>query len=357
MISYIMQVAFTCFCGLLLPMIVFAINSYGWRKLNSLTQFPRRLQSPVNEINELFCISVMISGIVRYRQSPPILETMFIQDLLMMQALIITALPFSRYCDSSLNHIPCKASDLNYGVALAVAQISISFVLIANQSAFGVYHDVAKSCHNFRGYPDVNYLFPKSNEDGWKGFGIGFATVVAILFIVCFIYTIIRRIRDPILPAWLRKHFHQIFFVLLGIAYVSYVILSVTGLARTRRLTRQADNKYEDDEWGYGQTTAVLLWAPILRIAVKATWSKLDAQFCHIRADSWQKHGAKEVLWKQMQVPRLPRRLRLLRKHKSQTLRHHTVNLLRQRQPKLLRITTQIYRSISASASPSYRWN
>ena len=35
----------------------------------------------------------------------------------------------------------------------------------------------------------------------------------------------------------------------------------------------------EGDDWGYGQTTAVLLWTPVLRTAFKSAWGEWAAKF------------------------------------------------------------------------------
>src|SRR5204863_9779195 len=117
-----------------------------------------------------------------------------------------------------------KARDGIYNYGLLFAQIATSSAVDVPQSAFPIYHDTAKSCHNSRGYIDVSYLFPVSDNsrNAWKWWGI----FIAISFGYWFIWTgfyilvskIFRKFRDWILPnwrklcpRWLRKHYHKIF--------------------------------------------------------------------------------------------------------------------------------------------------
>jgi hypothetical protein len=60
--------------------------------------------------------------------------------------------------------------------------------------------------------------------------------------------------------------------LLFVILYASSLIGYAIQLEQIRDVTRSPGQGYPDDEWGYGQTTAVLLWAPVLRTAIKVVW-------------------------------------------------------------------------------------
>lgn len=282
MISYILQIGITCIFGPLLPVFVFAVQHLLLTNLQTTIRFLRKLQSSANEINSFFCITVMISGIVRYNETPPILEIIFIQDLINMQWYIMITLLLSRVYDVIFNKIPPKISHALYQFVLMFAQIATSSSVAIPRNAYESYHEVSKACHILRAYKDVSYYFAITSSNTWKWFGIGFGAAIGGLMLLGLLIPLLAKIGRWLGPLWnipifkwTKKNFHKIFAVLMAILYVYLLISFVIRLGSTRLLLRNRDSAYQDDEWGYGQTTAVLIWLPLLRPAIKEGWSTL----------------------------------------------------------------------------------
>jgi hypothetical protein len=85
---------------------------------------------------------------------------------------------------------------------------------------------------------------------------------------------LLRKVRKSLFPKWLRKYIWHIFSFLLSVMYIYIFIMLALKLQRLREARKSPDEDGSDDEWGYGQTTAVLLWIPILRTMAKAMWGK-----------------------------------------------------------------------------------
>lgn len=175
MISYILQIGITCFFGLVVPILAFTIKRRSWTHLDKLAKFLRKLQSPANEVNAFFCITVMISAIVRYTEMPPIIEILFIQELVNMQCFIMFTLLIAATYDSRSNKVPVKTSHIIYNIALMFAQTSATSAVALPHKAYATYHEVAKACHDIRGYKDVSFYFATTSSGSWKWFGIGIA--------------------------------------------------------------------------------------------------------------------------------------------------------------------------------------
>jgi len=63
---------------------------------------------------------------------------------------------------------------------------------------------------------------------------------------------------------------------LLVLEYIAVFAILARRLALVRQITSNPmdGDEGESEDWGYGQTTAVLLWSPLLRTAFKAAWGE-----------------------------------------------------------------------------------
>lgn len=95
-----------------------------------------------------------------------------------------------------------------------------------------------------------------------------------MLFVFGLLGPLVQKIGNLLLPLWrlfvlkwIKEHFHLMFVVAMAILYVYELVSEVISLGNTRRLLNNPGTVDQDNQWGYGQTTAVLIWAPILRPA------------------------------------------------------------------------------------------
>lgn len=85
----------------------------------------------------------------------------------------------------------------------------------------------------------------------------------------------IKSILLRVMPEWLMRHGESIFLIPMLLVYV-YDILSESVKLNTIRnwIEKIGGAQFQDNQWGYGQTTAVLLWVPFFWDAIEEMTSK-----------------------------------------------------------------------------------
>lgn len=151
----------------------------------------RKCQATVNEISALYPLTILISAVLRYTQTPPILEVVFINNLLYMQIFIIfTTLIFKSY-DSQYNKIPTTNSDVVYNLGNLIAQLATSYTLSIRHSAFPILYEAGKSCSRLYDYVDVGAYFTPSQNAATtaKTFGIGIGITIGGMIAFCVLFS------------------------------------------------------------------------------------------------------------------------------------------------------------------------
>jgi hypothetical protein len=281
MISYFFQAGLTCLFGPLLPIVIWLLNlrleEDAIRKISTLL---RKLQASVYGINVFFCISLLIAGVVRYRQVPSIMEIIFISTLVEVQVLVIMSILCAQLYDYFLNQSTLGAAWNSYYSLISCVQVAFGYSISVPARVFPVYFKLANECHTQKQFINMASYFAltsnKSSTLKWWSIGllIGFAFAVLPKLLAKF-FRWIKSILLRIMPGWLKRHGESIFMILVLLLYV-YDVLSASIRLNTIRnwIEKIVGARFQDDQWGYGQTTAVLLWVPFFWDAIKEMTSK-----------------------------------------------------------------------------------
>jgi hypothetical protein len=112
--------------------------------------------------------------------------------------------------------------------------------------------------------------------------GLGIGACIGILFCIIAIASAgLSKKIAAILPKWLRENGVNILITAL-LFYVALVVIHIAILGQFRESWKSMRKDLTQDEaWGYGQTMAILIWAPFVWTAVKdalsrhALWARL----------------------------------------------------------------------------------
>src|SRR5438034_11729085 len=105
-----------------------------------------RLLSPFCEINAFFCISVLVAGLVRFMQTPPIFEIDFLNVLIQMQTAIMFGTVASVIWLWHRRRKDKLSLILSYFVMVIVAQMAVTYANAIPSSAFPIYKIGRASC-------------------------------------------------------------------------------------------------------------------------------------------------------------------------------------------------------------------
>lgn len=279
-----MQFVIVGFCSLVLPVVDFSISrSTTWQqgKPGLAVKLLRKCQSTVNEINAFYVLSICIAAVVRYTQMPPVFEIFFIGNLLYVQSFIVFTDLLSRYWDSRFNGIRIGPSRSVYDIANGITGLVTNYTISVRNDAFPVLFETCKSCSSLYHYIDMSPFFaPTENAaSSARSWGIGFGIGLAIFVAGGLLASFVKSVRKFLFPKWFRKHFFHITTLLYALAFIALFALLARRLALVRDLMQtpnqtEAEDQEDGDDWGYGQTTAVLLWTPVLRTFVKTAWGE-----------------------------------------------------------------------------------
>jgi hypothetical protein len=211
------------------------------------------------------------------------MELTFISKLVDFQFWCIIGMLFSQSADNSMNETQAGGKwQLCYYALIFTKFVTSSFIKIPNQSA---YKTLAKECHKQHQLIDAI----SSVSDGelkLKETGIGFG--IGVGFIVCIILGVTYSTYIPLvlvrqwkmmwrrIPSWLKNYAHIIIqFFVIGL-YAGEIPMSFYRLEKVRKLALQTIEAQPTgaEKWGYGQTTAILIWFPFFFSAMKETISK-----------------------------------------------------------------------------------
>lgn len=213
-----MQFGLVGFCALILPIIDFGVSKspYQEGKLGLATLVLRKCQSTVNEVNAFYALSIFIAAIVRFKQTPPVFEIVFIYNLLNVQNTIILAVLAFRFYDSRFNGVPFRKSHSLYDIGNGIIGLVTSYSFSLRNDSFPVLFDACKSCNRFYQYSDFSSFFQIDHDAGSsaKVWAISIAVVIALCIAGVLLAVFVARIRR-IFPKWLRKYFFYIFALLL----------------------------------------------------------------------------------------------------------------------------------------------
>jgi hypothetical protein len=220
------------------------------------------------------------------------MEVTYISQVSTMQLMLLVSMVWGLYGDYEMNR--SRDSKLNfawgfYYAAIGVAQVATSYTIGLPDGTVSVYKKLAQECQNqhklahFAGYIGST----SSSDSAIKYLGIGAAIGAGISVLGCILaipLAKLYKIRVAVIPQWLKRHGVGILLTVILLFYTSLVILDALMIEDFRTIWRKiSGDLFHDNEWGFGQTTAVLLWAPFAWAMIKGVISKCSALICSSR--------------------------------------------------------------------------
>jgi hypothetical protein len=278
MISSSIQVILFSAFGILFPIIIWALNKLSAPEPAPSISLLRKLQSFSLKTSGFVIVSFLITAFTTSSQvsNLSILERTFISSLVDFQLWCILGLILCSNADHSLNKTRVSWELLMYYYILFFAQMATSSTSKIPDK--DVYSLLAKECHKQHQF--INVI--SSGVDGgdklkWMsvGGGIGICFILFVIFGSAHVPAVLAtpfKIMWRNIPAWVKRHADIVSHFVMVLGYAGTIPLNLYRLNRIRNLVLQTSQSVEES-WGYGQTTAVLLWFPFLFYAVKETIS------------------------------------------------------------------------------------
>jgi hypothetical protein len=144
MISYYIHVALNCLFAAILPVAILLFSVFSWKAGIRTTTLLRKLRKSVYEINAFFSISLLVASIVRWRQAPPVMETVFISYMVWNQIHNTILMLYALVYDQVMNKATLTWDWNLYYAAIGLAHLIASCVIEVPNRA--TYKDLATQC-------------------------------------------------------------------------------------------------------------------------------------------------------------------------------------------------------------------
>ncbi|KAH7393575.1 hypothetical protein BKA64DRAFT_676526 [Cadophora sp. MPI-SDFR-AT-0126] len=271
MISYYLQVALSILFGPLLPFIIRIAKKRSFQPVLRQVALLEKLLLSVVQTSLFYSSSLFIAAVIRYCQSPSISDSIILRPLLKFQLATMSFLLCGLVLEWRLKDFNIPFEWLLYSVIINLSQ---GFTCIALEKRFPpireenskYYQQLSKACHKIGEdtgpyYGNNSYFYISVASSGLTALLIALPGLWLIMYLIPKSW---KRLPEPVMR---RIHWKKIKLWLSGIVlfFLSYL------LAGCVKLLVDVSGKVRDKKWGYGQTTAVLLWAPLFFEAITET--------------------------------------------------------------------------------------
>jgi hypothetical protein len=233
------------------------------------------------ETTAFLIISLFVTSITTSRKAsnPSVLELTFISSLVDFQFWSILGLILTQSADKSMNDTQVSGYMHIVYYVLFIAQIvTSSTIKIPDQN---VYKTLAKECHKQHQFISALSTISGAESAKWAGIGLGGGVVLVIVIGLAVTYRqhfpsflgVPFKMMWRIVPAWFKKNSDKVSNFFIMAMYASLIPENFYKVQKLRTLALQTMPAGEED-WGYGQTTAILLWLPFCLSAIKETMSR-----------------------------------------------------------------------------------
>ncbi|KAH7321897.1 hypothetical protein BKA65DRAFT_513218 [Rhexocercosporidium sp. MPI-PUGE-AT-0058] len=279
MISYYFQVILAFLFGPLLPLFIRIAKKKSCQPILRRIPVLEKLLLSVVQTSLFYSSSLYIAAVVRYYQTPSISEFIILGPLLNLQLTTVTYLLCGLALEWRLKDftIPLEWLLCSFAVALSEGLASIALRLRFQpvpEKERPYYHSLAVACDKQVNVTRTAYYFTKDYRAGRSIEESVFLICLPAAWLIMFLIPQNwKRLPEPVIR---RVHWKECKLVLSGVlvGFLSYTLaFSIRSLLYFRHEAQHISQKdFQDTSWGYGQTTAVLIWAPFSYEAIKETF-------------------------------------------------------------------------------------
>ena len=302
MISYILQGVSSLLFGPLLAVLSLYIGSDA--SSDSLLELPSKLwitesfvpvARSLHQTNIIIAFSVLVASIIRLGQVRPVAEVDFIKDLALYE--LWTAL----ICTSSYSLIHESSKTRNTVIGLYTAVTWFVAVIISNSRSYpSSYGEALQAITTYCirqddwPVPTANLVVPDEpkTQESWLPAGIKALIVISspVLGVVALVTGLVLIVILAYIGMLLAKPYLLLCRLLrlgpwrfvsvagaLALTAISGFYVGVwldSLLAHRQELRLASGSAYQDNEWGFGQITALLAWIPVAQDTLFAVGGK-----------------------------------------------------------------------------------
>ena len=274
MVSYSLQAIFTFCFGLLLANITIIFKL----KIDDSSRNPARILEAASDVayavstTDIFVSSsVAIASVVRNSQITPLAESNFVNSLGLYQILILIGTTVSYWSVRRPGKMLIGVFGF-YNLVVTVLSLSNALGAKVSSSQGKLLKDLTTDCVTEQDYPSAitDSRDDAENRDFLQLMGF----IMAMIFLVGILERILFNIyKEKILAFITNLHSARIrqpilcsFVLLVSLFWIVSVAIILQQLEQSRQQIRKASGSlYQDSQWGFGQVTAVLTWAPVLQ--------------------------------------------------------------------------------------------
>lgn len=231
-----------------------------------------RFQVLFNKIQgtgNMICFATLVSGYVTLRRGPSVFELIMIKKLIAYESILLYQAMFASVVDGTLSRSERKHETLlqwawngfvlgALGVSTAAFNMYLDFTRNPLSRPTGdVPGLILKYCSTHGDFPVVSQ-FSTIAQAVWAAFDLSAQALgLTLLFII------------PLLSARVRRAFNGrirgLFFAFyLPIRFAFYLVVTMRDVAKVRsRMHEKIGPSDIDNQWGFGQVGAVVVWAPV----------------------------------------------------------------------------------------------
>ncbi|KAK0099659.1 hypothetical protein ONS96_008155 [Cadophora gregata f. sp. sojae] len=272
MISYYLQIALSVLFGPLLPFLIWISKKRSFQPVLRRVALLEKLLLSVVQTSLFYSSSLFIAAIFRHCQSPSISEYVILGRLLKLQLATMSFLLCGLVLEWRLKEFSIPFEWVLYSVVIILSQ---GLTCVALEQGFPVmvdedsmyYFQLSDACDDidgnggpFYGFKTDIFYFSRG-ETGMTALLIALPGIWLVMYLIP---THWKRLPEP---AMRRLHWKKI---KLGLSALIFLFLSYL-FAGCIMLSVSVSQTVQENEWGYGQSTAVLLWAPFFFEAISNT--------------------------------------------------------------------------------------
>ena len=331
MVTYVLQAITTLLFGPMVALFAIYTQTDAW-STGSSSKPKHRFQELISNLafsvfqaNVFACLAVSIGCLVREVEISPLAEVSFINTLGVLEMMILLGIVLSATAcyDYTSRYLIVM---FIYGVPVFAFSMAVTLLRGYPSSQTKILEKITGFCIEERDYPFFSMRDDDARTNRFLGIFMGsfYGGIFALIIIWMLIYKYCKPIANPIIKVYeavtgfflnLWKRFARLLHadpgrLFFGIAATFYgvvwayssIVLLISLQNQRISLQRVLGAAYEDSQWGFGQITAIILWAPLLHDLIMEIIGKFKPSLPH----RYRKRSLQQITSNPPRKKRLP---------------------------------------------------